>query len=258
MATGAVALAGGPIGLGITAGVGGLSSVLGLFTQHSARYRGAKNENDGVGVAVGVFDQDMQGIFSALNSGSITEQQALTYLEATRQAFWQYMSQFQGQPGVFSRPATITKAGGPVGHGACDAGPACDKTCTAGCCVGYNDVEGSIANAKWAISAGGGTFSVCEVFPSPGIYAFPGRKGYTLTYTKPAGLVGVKNGALGILDSLGITAPSLSSTGTPLPPNLVAVQQEAIATTAKKSIVGIGAFLVVGFFGLFILPKITH
>lgn len=250
MATAAVGLAGGPIGLGITAGVTGLSSVLSVFKQHELRYRNAKNENDAVGVAVGVFDTDLKAIFSALNSGQITQAQALQYLEASRQAWWSYAGQFQGNPGVAMVPCKPRTA-----PNAC-AGPpsnSCDKTCTSACCVGCNNIEPTVANAAYVINQGGGKVNVCKVFPSPGIYGFAGREGYSVTYTKPAGTIGTT--VSGFLNSIGIGSTTPENA---LPVNLQNFQAAQTTKTLQKSAVGIATFVVVGVVGLFVLPKLTH
>jgi len=246
MAAGAVALSN-PISGGITAGLAGLSQIANLFGQHEARYRNAKNENDAVTAAIQVFDQDIKSVFAALNAGTISEADASQYLEKARQSYWSYVGQSQGQIRVAARPCSP----GTPPNACATQHNTCDKGCTSGCCVGCTDIEPTIANAQYVIAAGGGVVHVCKVFPSPGQYGNPGRDGYTLTYTKPSTVSGITGGLSGFLGSLfGSNSPT-----TQLSPNLQPVQAQ---TTLAKGAIGISAFIIVGIFGLFVLPRLTR
>ena len=206
---------------GITAGVGLVLGLgMSLLAAHDQRYKDAKDENAAVAQAVVVFDNDIRTIFAALNAGTISEDEAIQYLQQTENSYWSYVGQYAGKPGVASKPCP-PHTGGPVGHGACGQANVCDKTCTAGCCVGCGAIEGAIANAIAIIQAGGGTFTVCPVFPSAAKYGNPGRPAYNLTYVKPSILAGTSGAVDGFLNLLGLGGNQSSS---PLAANLTPIQ----------------------------------
>jgi hypothetical protein len=171
---------------GAQAGIAALgiigSVVGGLLAAHTARVKGATAENSGIDAIVPAFDKDMLEINAAYKSGSISGGMAVTYLSQVHDQYWQYMSSFNGHPGVQMRACPPGQVGGPMGKGGCTSGqPICDKGCTAGCCVGCSAINGSIANAIWAVQVGyHGQVAVCAIFA--GKFGSHDRAGYTLSW----------------------------------------------------------------------------
>ena len=174
-ATGIAAFAG-PIGVGIAV-IG--SIVAGLWAAHSARAKGAKNENAAMNSAVQAFDASMRAIFDAANSNDpnkyIDANTAIQALQQTLQSYWAAMAQYSTAPGTADQSQ----------HGANCAAvwakpTACDKSCTAGCCVGCVDLTPSINDAIAVFQQGGGSVNVRQIFGSK--YGGASRGAYTLTY----------------------------------------------------------------------------
>jgi len=173
-ASGAQMLAQATAGIPIVGQITALGAA--LLGQHSARVKGATAENTGIDAIVPAIDADVREINAAWNQGQLSATMAVTYLSQVRDQYWQYMSQFQSQPGVAARPCPSGQVGGPLtilagytsGTSGCVTGqPACDKTCTAGCCVGCSAINGGIANQIWAIQTGyRGPVGMCKVFGS--------------------------------------------------------------------------------------------
>ena len=179
----------GPIG----AGVGLLVGVIaGLWAAHEARVKGAKAENQAINSAVQTFDDGLHAIFAAANSsdpsqnvsGSVAAQQ----VQQLYADFWAHMSPYMHAPG------TADTSGGGVNCGAglnpagpCQGTPSghkCDKSCTATCCVGCQDLYPTMLQAVEVLnSPTGGTVQACAVIRSS--YGASGRGSYSLTYTPP-------------------------------------------------------------------------
>jgi hypothetical protein len=174
-ATGVAAWAG-PIGVGIAV----IGSIIGgLWAAHSARAKGAKNENAAMNSAVQAFDASIKAIFDAANSNDpnkyIDANTAIQALQQTLQSYWTAMAQYSTAPG------TADQSHGGTNCAAVWAKPtACDKACTAGCCAGCVDLTPSISDAIAVFQQGGGTVNVRKVFGSK--YGGSERAAYTLTY----------------------------------------------------------------------------
>lgn len=172
-------------------GVALLASVIaGLWAKHDARVKGAKAENQAINSAVSTFDQTLKAVFAAANSSdatqNITAAQAISALPGLLQTFFQKMAPFTSAPGAADAShggancGTVNMAApctGMVG------GHACNKDCTATCCVGCQDLAPTIAAALQVFQNGGGTITACTVYGSK--YGANQRNGYTLTYTPP-------------------------------------------------------------------------
>ena len=227
---------------GITGGIGiALALGMGALARHEQRYKDATNENAAVQQAIQVFDNDIKTIIAAANAGTITTDEAKEYLQQTHDFYFQYMSGFQGQPGVASRPCADPSAF--ANKNACFHGGKCDKGCTAGCCVGCNVVNGAIANAIYALDAGGGDIWVCPVFPSPK-YKNPGRPGYHLKYKKPDIVAGTEGAVDAFFNQFGLGNLFGSGANTPkLAGNLQPVTQTR--DYVKYAVVALAALFVI-------------
>lgn len=180
----------GPIG----AGVGILISVIaGLWSAHNARVAGAKQENQAINSAIQTWDAGMQAIFAAANSSDPTQNvsgaQAATQAQQLFSQFWAEMNQYMHAPGTADTSMGGTNCGSTTLNpaGACAGTPQghqCDKSCTATCCVGCQDLYPSMLEAIQVLnSPTGGTVQVCAVASSS--YGANARAGYTLTYSPP-------------------------------------------------------------------------
>jgi hypothetical protein len=167
--------------------LGILSSQL---AQHTARLQDAANENAALDLVIPAYDADLKAIQSAFNSGTSPDEcvQALTLVD---QNIYAYLQKQVGKPGTAWSGVAGNCAG--VGRSA-----ACDKSCTAGCCVYYNDLDPGIKCCIAAIQGGGGTATIPKVYPpSNKAYGDFSRPLYTLTFTKPKG-ISVATQALGV------------------------------------------------------------
>lgn len=198
----------GPIGAGVGALVG---IIAGLWSAHNARAQGAKTENAAASSAIQAFDQSLQAIFAAANSGSISASDASSLCSQLYQQYWAGMAPYMVGAG---------RADGSGGGARCP-NIQCNKSCTVGCCLGCSivfPIVGAYAPggaAELAFSGAGG--AVTPWFTPPGTvnvptvqgdsYGLAGRPGYSLTYTPPAGstpsgAAGAVTSALGLSGSM--------------------------------------------------------
>jgi hypothetical protein len=182
----------GPIGAGVGAVVG---IIAGLWSAHNARVKGAKTENTLVGSAAQTVASGLQAIFQAANAGQITGAQGASLAQQLLQTYWQMVGQARGMPGVADASGGGANCGTPPSFGLntpstgnpCTGmigGHKCDKSCTAGCCVGCQDLTPSIAQAVAVLSSpSGGTMLFCPIASSSfGLAATPS---FSLTYKPP-------------------------------------------------------------------------
>jgi hypothetical protein len=195
----------GPIGAGVGALVG---VIAGLWSAHNARVKGAKEENTIVGDALTTWDAGMQAIFAAANSGQITGAQGAPLVGQLLSSYWAAVAQARGLPGVSDNSGGGANCGSYTAGVTtrCSPGHPCNKSCTAGCCVGCNDLWTSSLDAIAALNnPAGGSFTTCTVYSSS--FGLQERPGYTLTYTPPAPTVanaGTQAGS-GIASALGVS-----------------------------------------------------
>jgi hypothetical protein len=193
----------GPIG----AGVGVLIGVIaGLWAAHEARVKGAKAENQAINSAVQTFDASIKAIFDAANSPdpakTVPGPQAAQQVMAVYQQFWAQMVPFTRAPGAADASGGGANCGdqqlNPAGPCAgTPHGHKCDKSCTASCCVGCQDLYPTMLQAVAVLNnPKGGTVQVCTVAGSK--YGANQRAGYTLTYTPPT----IASAASGLLSDL--------------------------------------------------------
>jgi hypothetical protein len=194
----------------IGAGIGALVGIIaGLWAAHAARAKGAQTENAAVNSAVQAFDASLRAVFAAANAGQITGAQAAQACQQIMQSYWAGMAPYQSGPGRAdasrggSNCGTGLNPGGPcIGM---PGGPPCNKSCTAGCCVGCQDLYPTILQALAVFnSPTGGTITACNVSGSS--YGANTRGSYNLTYTPPpaASVAGVSNA----LSSLAAASPA--------------------------------------------------
>ena len=207
-ATGATGIAAGALTAGIGAGVAILVSVLaGLWAAHEKRVADAKAENQAINSAVQTFDAGMKAIFAAANSSDPSQNvPGPVAAQQVQQLFQQFFAQMSRYLGV---PGTADASGGGTNCGSSQLNPAgpcmgtpgghqCDKSCTATCCVGCQDLYPTMLQAVAVLNnPAGGTVQACTVYGSK--YGANQRSGYTLTYTPPniSAASGIKS-ALGI------------------------------------------------------------
>jgi hypothetical protein len=171
-----------------------------LLAQHTARLKGAIAENQLIPTTVEAFDADMAEAAAAYNAGTATKAQVIAALQAIDAQVHAYMKSNATGPGrAWNDSPPMTNGQTP-----------CNKTCTAECCVYWNDLRPAIYGAgvfdngtTGAISAingqsksgisttGGATCPTCcyvpEVYPPVGnsAYGTYSRAAYILNFSGP-------------------------------------------------------------------------
>jgi hypothetical protein len=166
-----------------------ISGLLTQLTQHSARLKGAQNENAAADQAIPAFDADLQSIVAAYEAGTITQTQAISALLSVDANIKAYLKSHVGPAGT-----------------AWDGSGFCTKTCTVGCCIFYNNLHPAIVGPDPAVQGGrvmdgalglvpliasgkAGTVYIPQVFPpSNKAYGNYARAGYTISITPPSHL----------------------------------------------------------------------
>jgi hypothetical protein len=169
----------------VGAAVSAVASI--LLAQHTARLKGATNENQALDQAIPAFDADLAEIAAAYNAGTATRAQTISGFQQVDAQVYAYLKAQVGAPGT-----------------AWDGTGKCTKSCTAGCCVYYNDLHSAIAGPDLKVQGGivmdgatglvpalqspaaGGRCWVPEVYPpSDTAYGNYSRAGYYITLTAP-------------------------------------------------------------------------
>lgn len=174
------------IGIGAVIGVG-----LALWQAHLARVKGAKDENAVLNELVPNFSKCLIAEFDALNTGKINPAAALQDLETIRVSYWGAIAPYQKGAGQHTHPCAPLMSTDPLNSGEYEPGcipwksakvqtTACDKSCTAGCCIGCDYVEPAICSAKYLIQTGGGMVKMHAVGGSK--YGYTGQAGFTIAY----------------------------------------------------------------------------
>lgn len=111
-----------------------------LLAQHTLRLHDAANENAALDALIPAFDADLQQIAQAFNSGTDAKT-CIEALYAVDSNAYNYLRAQVGKPGTaWGGPST-----GAIGLNINPSYPAaCDKSCTAGCCVYLNDLRPAI------------------------------------------------------------------------------------------------------------------
>jgi len=186
--------------IGVWAGPAGAAAgaivgiIAGLWSAHNARAKGAKTENQFLNSAVTAFDGSLQAVFQQANAGQITPGEAISALQSILPAFWASVAQVQGLPGTADASNHGANCGSYISGQTTPCtptgAPACNKSCTASCCVGCHDFFPTIQDAIAVFSRpNGGSINACQVYGDG--YGLNTRAQYSLTYTPPAaGTVG--------------------------------------------------------------------
>lgn len=161
---------------------GGISSLLklgiGLLAQHTARVKGATNENSAVNQLTPQLDADVAEIASAYNSGQADQLTCIAAIHAVDKRCMEYLQSHVGP----KFPGTAWSGSG-----------TCDKGCTVGCCVYYNNIRRGLITSEGygggsvslleAISRGSGDAYMTKIFPSK--FGLQAREGYHVPIKKP-------------------------------------------------------------------------
>ena len=214
-----------------------------LFAAHTARLADATNENQAADLLIPAFDADMKEINTLYNAGSITAAEAVSYLGEVVSNCETYLLKQVGKTGTAWLSVAATGAPNAL------PGPTCNKSCTVGCCLFWNNLRPAVYGvgvnaATGAVSAIAGKASgtpvgnnphvsyVPEIYPpSDTAYGNYQRAAYTLTWTPPASGAAAK--------AVAATKAVTVSTPAPAQPTIAATgiaETTANATTASPSI----------------------
>jgi hypothetical protein len=170
-----------------------------LLAQHTARLKGAISENQLIPQSVQAFDADIADLVTAYNGAQVpvnsdgTSPTCATAVIQMDMALFTFMKGNATGPG---RAWTNNNAGStPINS---TQGPSCNSSCTAECCVFYNDMNNILAVLYQFFTTGAKTttvlsspiasgmqFTVPEVVQPPPQYGTFSRAKYTITLTIP-------------------------------------------------------------------------
>lgn len=167
-----------------------------FLTGHIAREKAAVSENQAVNSLIPAFDTDLKSVFAAMNAGELTPAEGVEAVTVIWNNYWAGIKPVQQGSNKTITPLSTLETGNVAGVNGgsfgimCNSqappgGIPCDKTCTAGCCVGNDVLTPSIQQAIACFnSPTGGTINVCKVYGNS-TYGTTTRNAYQLTYTPP-------------------------------------------------------------------------
>jgi len=124
--------------------VAGITAIVGsLLAAHEQRAADAKNENQAADSASQTFDQVIQAVVQAYNSGQASISTCLSQLQNLQSVMYSTLRSKVG-------PTGTAWTSNPPSPG---AGIPCNKSCTVGCCLYYNDLLPGIIMLQQAFGA---------------------------------------------------------------------------------------------------------
>ena len=160
----------------------------GLLKNHTLRLNDAKDENEAVANLVPAVNQDIQEVAAATQSGNLSFDQGMTYLESVYSKALSYLKSQVGKPGTAWT----------------DSAP-CGKTCTVGCCIWFAYLKPRLEKSI-AILQSGKQGSVRGAAIPSNKYGFPGFPAFTVTFVpnhvNDASVAGIAGGISNSLKQL--------------------------------------------------------
>jgi hypothetical protein len=167
--------------VGAQIGVAVGSDILGaIFGKNAKNITLAKNENAALGQVIPWIQGQIITVFNALNQGQISETQAIAAFQQIATNYWNKMQPLiaGGNPSTCNTSAVDCKS----------------HACTAGCCVGCNNINKWISAAIAVVQEHGGTAQFNQVYGSPK-YGYNGQPAFSLKYAPPQGSVSAGSGS---------------------------------------------------------------
>lgn len=150
-----------------------------LFGQHHAQ--AVAKEAAGLNNATPIFLNAINDTMTALQNGQISEDAAISALNAAQSAY-------------YSGVSSIIKKSGTCKPSAADHGDRLHtdgmSSCNAACSVGCRTVEPAVYNLTQLIKSGGGSYTVAATQDNG---AIAGTPQFTVSYTRPAGVAGASS-----------------------------------------------------------------
>jgi hypothetical protein len=252
---GAGCATGGPVGCGVAAAVVAVKLGITELTQHTARLGNATAENTAMDACIPAFDSDITLCSSAWRNGQASKATVQAALQIIYNNCYAYLSSLVGKPGTAWNGSTTLAAQGKV---------PCDNSCTASCCIFWNDIYCSFYGCP-QFSPGGGLFAalngtsqdgntagqvlnhssgpvsgysayIPEIYPPPAKYGNFTRAAYVLDFTPP------KPGA-SALSGIQDTVAQLTANTTKLADSNAKSEATAQALDSKVAIPASGGIL---------------
>lgn len=228
---------------------------LASLTAHTARVRGATNENEACAQFAPAVQADLQEVAQALNDGQISSQDAINFLMQVDYYLYSELKSNVGAAGTAweSGPGgcldgTTNNSQVLEGGKFVSPGPygSCGKTCTVSCCIYYSYWEPALDCFVKKLMAGQSNFTVSvQAIPS-NKYGFPGAPSFTAVVNIPpqnsvTNIPSTVNNAINNL--LGNTQPATQAENS---------QISSTSTEINKNLLLIGgvAFLLIGAFAI--------
>jgi len=128
-----------------------------LFAAHEKRVADAKAENQNLTDLIPTVINAITQVFNAANSGQATAAQAIAAMQQIQSGYWQSVQAFENAPGQAggassckNLSAAAWKAMNSTQGKPGDKNPtACNKSCTASCCIGCNVINQWVVRAIW-------------------------------------------------------------------------------------------------------------
>ena len=239
------------------AGIGaGLGIASALFQAHTARLQNATNENQAADILIPAFDADIRAVGANYESGAWSVAQCVAILQQIDANVYNYLRKQVGKTGTaWTIPANNGES----------AGIPCNKACTVGCCLYYNDLrpaiygqaqfntQGNVGMIPVLMGSGGQPSSghrnqayVPKVYPpSNKAYGNYQRAEYWISLAPPT-----KNIATRVIQAIPplpgqgpifepTTRPAEAAPVTIAPPVVVANAKPSVVANAKPSVLGL-------------------
>jgi len=143
------------------AAVAAVSGIVSQLTQHSQRLADAKAENTAIPPAVQAFDADLAAIAQAYASGKATPAAVVAAVAELDSNLYGNLRGLVGKPGTAWAPGPLPMTNG--------TGQPCNTSCTAACCLYYNDLHPPLVVLFQIFSAIAGGQSFAQI-QEPGTY----------------------------------------------------------------------------------------
>jgi hypothetical protein len=147
--------AGSALSVAIPVAGAALAVVVGaLLAAHAKRVADAKSENQNLTDLIPTVINAISQVFQQANSGAATPAQAIAAMQQIQQGYWQSVAAFENAPGQAGGPSKCANLSFAQWSKMTTNPTACDKSCTASCCIGCNVINQWVTRAVQMFQTG--------------------------------------------------------------------------------------------------------